>query len=86
MPLEREVSLNGFIIRILTRMSMMKSRNFMKGQLTVHNKPPFVLDGAVGYERILSATRQIFSIVLDHGDECEDAQRLIAGLRKLLIN
>lgn len=86
MPLKREVSLNDSLCSILTRMSMMKSRNFMKRQLTVHDKPPFVLDGAVGYEWILSAACQILSIVLDHGNECEHAQRLIARLRELLIN
>ena len=54
-------------------------------QLTMHNKPPFILNCTVGNEWVLSATSQIFSIVINHGDECEDAQRLIASLRKLLI-
>lgn len=52
-------------------------------QLTMNNKPPFVFYRTVRNVRILCAARQVLSIVIDNGDECEHAECLIAGLREL---
>lgn len=57
----------------------------MKSQLTMHNKPPFILNCTIGNEWILRAACQILSIVINNRDECEHAQCLIAGFRKLLM-
>lgn len=62
----------------------MKSHNLWK-ELTMHNKPPFILNCTIGYEWIFCAACQIFSIVINYRDECQHTQCLIAGFRKLLM-
>lgn len=85
----REKILNGFHYSHFCSnitMFMMKSHIlWIEDKLTMHNKPPFILNCTVGYEWILCATSQIFSIIINYWDECENAQGLIVGLRKLLI-
>ena len=52
-------------------------------QLTVNNESPFVFYCTIWYVWIFCATRQVFSIVIYHWNECQNAQWLIACLGKL---
>lgn len=54
-----------------------------KQQLTVNDESPFILYCTIWYEWIFCATRQVFSIVIYHWNECQNAQWLIACLGKL---
>lgn len=42
--------------------------------LTVNNQPPFVLYCTIRNEWILSSTRQIFSVIIHGGNECQNTQ------------
>lgn len=49
----------------------------------MNDESPFIFYCTIWYEWILRATRQVFSIVIYHGNECQNAQWLIACLGKL---
>jgi hypothetical protein len=49
-------------------------RELQQRQLTVHDESPFVLHGAVGDEWVLGSTSQILAVVIDNGNECQNAQ------------
>jgi hypothetical protein len=53
--------------------------NLKKKELTMYNKPPFILNCTIRYECILGATCEIFSIIVYHWDKCENAESLITG-------
>lgn len=59
------------------------NRKRRRWQLTVNNESPFILYCTIWYEWIFGATRQVFSIVIHHGNERQNAQWLIACLGKL---
>jgi hypothetical protein len=52
-------------------------------RLTMYNESPFIFYCTIWYEWILRATRQVFSVVIHHGNERQNAQWLIACLGKL---
>lgn len=74
-----------FSVILCTKHSRTRSRDKRntKQRLTVYYESPFVFYCTIWYEWILRATRQVFAVVIHHGNERQNAQWLIACLGEL---
>ena len=67
------MEMSSLRVNLLCRLQLLYACNSYNNgtkELTVYNKPPFVFYCTVGNVWIFSATRQVFSIIIDNRDEC----------------